>query len=360
MKRMDQIDPNFRLPGSVPADTQFLDPQKPPFSLWGLAEKRDGAYCRLPASFLPECNPGVQELAWHLAGACVRFSTDADHLSMLWALRSTGNMPHFAASGQSGMQLFEETGEGTRNVHNLIPAMNDGHGCLAKQSAHLALPGRLRSYVLYLPLYNGLRELLLGFPPGTRVLPGRTPRIPTPMLFYGSSITQGGCASKAGSCYPAILARRLDAALINLGFSGSARGEPGMAKYISRLSMSVFVMDYDHNAPDVAHLNATHEPFFEIIRTAQPDLPIVLISRPDFDVNPAESRLRRQVIGRTYDNARARGDQNVYFVDGETLFGTAERDMCTVDGVHPTDLGFLRMADALEPLMRGILVSPAG
>ena len=108
MKRMDQIDPNFRLPGSVPADTQFLDPQKPPFSLWGLAEKRDGAYCRLPASFLPECNPGVQELAWHLAGACVRFSTDADHLSVLWALRSTGNMPHFAASGQSGMQLFAQ------------------------------------------------------------------------------------------------------------------------------------------------------------------------------------------------------------------------------------------------------------
>ncbi len=355
MKRIDEIDPNFRVPEAVPADTRFLDPQAEPFSIWGLAEKQNGVYCRLPVNFLPQCNAGVQELAYHLAGACVRFSTDASHLTVLWALRGTGNTPHFAASGQSGMQLFEETDTGARSVHNLLPAMNDGQGCMEKQSARIALPGGMCSYALYLPLYNGLRQLLLGFPPEAEVRAGRTPRITEPMVFYGSSITQGGCASKAGSCYPAILARRLDAAQINLGFSGSGRGEANMAEYISKLDMSVFVMDYDHNAPDAAHLEATHEPFFNIIRETQPDLPIVLVSRPDFDVNPEESRVRRGIIKRTYDNARARGDINVRFVDGETLFGTTDRDMCTVDGVHPTDLGFLRMADALEPVLGSML-----
>ena len=356
MKRIDQIDPNFRLPDTVPNDLRLYDPQEPPFSVWGLHDNGKGVYCRLPVSFLPECNEGVQELAYHLSGACVRFSTDADSLTVLWALRATGNMPHFAASGQSGMQLFAESDAGITNVHNLIPAMNDGHGCMEKQSAHIPLTGGMRSYALYLPLYNGVTDLLLGFPPGAQVRPGRTPRIAKPLVFYGSSITQGGCASKAGSSYPAILARRLDAPLVNLGFSGSGRGEANMAHYISGLPMSVFVVDYDHNAPDVAHLAATHEPFFNIVREAQPELPIVILSRPDFDIHPEESRLRWDIIRRTHDNARASGDQNAWFVDGQVLFGATDRDLCAVDGVHPTDLGFLRMADALTPLLRRILV----
>ena len=83
MKRIDQIDPNFQLPDSVPTDTQFMDAQQPPFSVWGLADNKPGVYCRLPESFLPLCNEGVQYLAYHLAGACVRFSTDAKALSVV-------------------------------------------------------------------------------------------------------------------------------------------------------------------------------------------------------------------------------------------------------------------------------------
>lgn len=360
MKRIDQIDPNFQLPDSVPADTQFMDAQQPPFSVWGLADNKPGVYCRLPESFLPLCNEGVQYLAYHLAGACVRFSTDAKALSVVWELREAGNMPHFAASGQSGLQLLEETDHGVHNVHQFIPAMDDGRGCRLKQSAHIELPGGLRHYALYLPLYNGLSQLLLGFPSGAQVLPGRTPRIERPLVFYGSSITQGGCASKVGSCYTTLLARRLDAAQINLGFSGSGRGEASMARYIAGLTMSIFVLDYDHNAPDTQHLAATHEPFFKIVREAQPDLPIVMVSRPNFEANPEGNRIRRDIIRRTYDNARARGDRHVYMVDGETLFGITDRDLCTVDGVHPTDLGFFRMANTLEPVLREILAGEAG
>jgi len=233
--------------------------------------------------------------------------------------------------------------------------MDAGHGCKANQSTCFPLPGGMRHYALYLPLYNGLKELLIGVAPGVVLQQGRKPKITKPILFYGNSVTQGGCACKAGSSYTTILARRLDAPQINLGFSGNGKGEPLMAEYIASLPMSVFVMDYDHNAPTVEHLAATHEPFFKIIREKNPDLPVVMLSRCSFPFEPERSVPYREVIERTYNNAVAAGDQNVYFVNGQTLFGETDRDLCTVDNAHPNELGFLRMANALEPLLRKIL-----
>ncbi len=355
MKSIAEIDPNFKLPESVPADICFLDPREAPFSIYGLAPNQEGKYCRLPLSFLPECSAGVQDLAWHLAGACVRFSTDADHLAVLWTLTDPSNMPHFTASGQSGLQLFEESDSGIFHVKNLIPAMNAGLGCKLNQSAYFPLSGGMKHYALYLPLYNGLKELLIGFPPDAIVEAGRMPKTNKPILFYGSSITQGGCASKSGSCYSTILCRRLDAAQINLGFSGNGMGEANMAEYISSIPMSVFVMDYDHNAPTAEHLQKTHEPFYRIVRKAQPNLPIVMVTCPDFEREKDLAIACRDIIHATYQTALNEGDRNVYFVDGETFFGNQERDLCTVDDCHPNDIGFLRMADILEPILRKIL-----
>ena len=355
MKRIEDIDPNFRLVDTIPSDYVFFDPREAPFSLWGLSPNAEGSYCRLPLDLLPQCNEGVQELAWHLSGACVRFTTDADGLAVVWALRGRGNMPHFAATGQSGMELFEETDRGTRQIKTIIPQMQDGCGCKTNQSFFAPLPGGRRHYVLYLPLYNGLKEFMLGFPPAAKIEPGRTPRFEKPLVFYGSSITQGGCASKVGSMYSTILCRRLDAAQINLGFSGSGRGEEHMARHIASIPMSAVILDYDHNAPSLEHLSATHERFYQIVREAQPELPIVMVSMPDYDRDPAANGARRAVIVRTYARALEKGDRNVYYVDGQSLFGSSDRDMCTVDGCHPTDLGFLRMADRLEPVLRQIL-----
>ena len=355
MKSIADIDPNFRLPEIIPDGIRFFEPFDTPFSIYGLAPNKCGVLCRLPESLLPKCSEGIQRLAYHLAGACIRFSTDADQFAVVWELTETANMPHFAASGQSGMEIFEETDTGTRHVKNFIPAMDGRHGCRKKQSAYISLPGGMRHYVLYLPLYNGLTQLLLGFPPEAQIMPGRKPKVEKPIVFYGSSITQGGCASKAGSVYTTILCRRLDAPQVNLGFSGNAKGEESMAKYIASLPMSIFIMDYDHNAPMPEHLEKTHDPFFRIIRKAQPDLPIVFISRPDFDANPKENDIRRRIIRKTYEHAIAAGDHHVIFVDGETLYGETDRDMCTVDGTHPNDLGFWRIAGILEIILRKAL-----
>lgn len=363
---MEQIDPNFKLAADIPADTEFYDPRQSPFSLWGLAKNDEGSYCRLPLEMLPECSEGVRELSWHLAGGCVRFSTDAQEISVIWRLRGPGNMGHFAASGQSGLSLVEETDGNIRALRTLVPQMNDpgfgwaGCGCALEQSRLLSVKGEgMRSYALYLPLYNGVNELLIGLPPKARLEAGRTPAHEKPILFYGSSITQGGCASTVANAYTHVLARRLDAALYNLGFSGNGKGEQNMARYIASLPMSAFVLDYDHNAPSPEHLEATHEAFFRTVREAQPDLPVVFVSKPDFDTNSfssiEENARRREIIRRTYQRALERGDKRVWFVDGETFFGDKERYDCTVDGCHPTDLGFRRMADVLEPVLRQAL-----
>ena len=355
MKRIEDIDVNFRVNDTIPKDYALYDPREAPLSIWGLCPNDQGSYCRLPLDLLPVCNEGVQDLAWHLAGGCVRFSTDSDGLAVIWKLRTATNMPHFAATGQSGLELFEETDAGSRQIKTVIPQMDNGCGCKIQQSAFVPLPGGMRHYALYLPLYNGLEAFWLGFAPNAAVGEGRRPRIDKPLVFYGSSITQGGCAQKVGSVYTTILCRRLDAAQINLGFSGSARGEEHMARYIASLTMSAFIMDYDHNAPTVEHLKATHEPFYRIVREAQPDLPIIMASMPNFDANPADAARRRDVIVATYARALNSGDKHVYFVDGQQMFGPRDRDLCTVDGAHPTELGFLRMADAFEPVVRTAL-----
>ena len=357
MKRIDQLDPNFRVDGVIPGDYSLFDPMDEPFRIYGLSPNKERSYRRLPLALLPRCSEGVQNLSRHLAGGILRFATDSPGLGLVWQLTGEGNMPHFTACGQSGMELFEEWDGGFRQLRNFMPRMNNGCGCCLQQSSYTDLPGGMRQYALYLPLYNGLEALHIALAPGSRLEGGHVPRIQKPILFYGSSITQGGCATKCGSCYTHLVCRRLDAAHINLGFAGNAKGEPELAEHIAALSLSAFVMDYDHNAPDAEFLQKTHEPFFRIVRSAQPLLPILLISKPDYDKNPPMAQKRREVIRRTYENALAAGDRRVWMLDGETLFGPADRDLCTVDGCHPNDLGFLRMADAIEPVLRRMLAA---
>lgn len=181
-----------------------------------------------------------------------------------------------------------------------------------------------------------------------------TPYRYKPIVFYGSSITEGGCCSNVKNSYTSILSSRLDADFYCLGFSGSAKGELPMADFINTLDMSMFVFDYDHNAPDAEHLRQTHEPFFKRIREVHPYLPIVIMTMPK-EIYDEVNDERASVIKQTYLNAIENGDGNVYFIDGEEFYGPEERYLCTIDGVHPNSLGFLRMANIIEPTLRKIL-----
>ena len=127
-----------------------------------------------------------------------------------------------------------------------------------------------------------------------------------------------------------------------------------MAEYISGIDMSVFVYDYDHNAPTAEHLANTHETFFRVIREKNPTLPVVMMTRPSITYTE-EHKKRREIVRATYEKARAAGDENVYFIDGEKFFGDEDRELCTVDRVHPNDLGFYKMASVVEPVIKEIL-----
>ena len=202
-----------------------------------------------------------------------------------------------------------------------------------------------REITINFPHYCDVLSLEIGLEKDSTLKPASGYRPMKPMVYYGSSITQGACASRPGNTYENRIIRELGIDYINLGFSGSARGEDTMAEYIANLDMSVFVYDYDYNAPTVEHLQQTHEKMFRTIRAKHPDLPVIMLTRPKFRLN-AEEEEKRAIVKQTYENALASGDQNVYFIDGPTLMQYAEND-CAVDGAHPNDLGFYSMAKVL-------------
>ena len=321
----------------------------PALSLEGLAlSDREGRrYWRLPADVIDQVNSGVSEVAKFPSGARVRFATDSRRIALCAVVGPAGYIKNVGAIGKCGLAGYVD-GEWHYVVY---PAASDAE----EMTGAYDLDGKMHEHTVYLPLFTPLYDLMIGLDDDAQVKPPRPYAVQKPIVFYGSSITNGASATHAGNAYVSIVCRRLDASFLNLGFSGSARGEENIARYIAGLDMSLFLMDYDHNAPDAAHLEATHERFFRIVREAQPDLPIALISKPDFDIDPEGNAARRAVIRRTYEHALAAGDARVRFIDGETLFGTTERRDCLVDGTHPNDLGFRRMADAITPVLRELL-----
>lgn len=214
--------------------------------------------------------------------------------------------------------------------------------------------GELEDILIWLPRNEIISNVIIDFPDDVTVCPPTPYKYSKPILYYGSSITEGGCAYNVNNGYNAIISQHLDADYINLGLSGSAKGELVIADYIGSQDISIFVYDYDHNAPTVAHLADTHEPFFKRVREKCPQLPIVMMSRPSIAYDEEEKK-RREVILKTYNNALSSGDKNVYFIDGERFYGDTDRHMCTADGIHPNDLGFYRMAECVEPVIKSIL-----
>lgn len=211
---------------------------------------------------------------------------------------------------------------------------------------------KLSDITIHMPPYGHVSSVLVGVKKGSKI-DRPTPYMDiNPVVFYGSSITQGAAASRPGNIYQNILSRRLNFDFINLGFSGNCKGEPEMAEYINSLDMSVFVYDYDHNAKNLEDLVATHEAFYRLIREKNPSLPIVFMSRPLYLLNDVEVQ-RLAHIREVYERAKANGD-NVYFIDGSKTSENFGMHDSTVDGVHPNDLGFFGIAEKLEPVLKKI------
>lgn len=307
-------------------------------------------YDRLPASAEGVVREGVWNLSKDSAGICVRFVTDATEIWARWTLRKEKlAKPHMPASGVSGVDLYVRHNGGW----HWLGATRPETSLTTASRLTTGLTPQPRECVLYLPLYNGVEKVELGIPAHAKCEPA-PPRSknPKPLVFYGTSIVQGGCASRPGMAYPAILGRRLDRSTINLGFSGSALCEPEIADLLAQLDPAVYVLDPlpNMNAEGVA----TRMPeFITKLRKAHPKTPIVLVENTemgDAPVNPsrrggyAKSNAALRAI---FEQRIQAGDRKLFYIRGDKLLG--DDGQGTVDRVHPTDLGFMRMADAMAP-----------
>ncbi len=335
----------------------YYDITKPPFSLHGVFydEKRKGYY-RMPqdvAEAINESSKGISEglavLNKHTAGGRLRFSTDANKMCVVVKYKGLFRMPHMTLRGNAGFALGRNTQEGERYLGSIGPTHNDENGF--KGWFHLPKTGG--SYTLHFPLYHEVDSVFIGFPETASVWEGMPYRDIKPVLYYGSSITQGGCANRPDTSYEDFICRKNNVDYINLGFSGSALAEPGMVDYLATIDCSVAVFDYDYNAPTKEWLKNTHFAMYERYRKQRPDTPVVFITKPNYFVD-ATAKARWRIIKKTYNRAKALGDENVYFIDGRKLFGK-EWDVCTVDNTHPTDLGFYKMAQTIGRVVNKII-----
>ena len=357
---LEKFDKNLKVSANIDAtDIAFYNVRQKPFKIYGLYKpESEGVFRRLPKEVSVATSEGVDWLATNTAGGRLRFKTDSEYIAISMKVKEVCLMSHMAFCGSTGFDLYtKENGEYICKKTFMPPTTIEG-GIKVRDNGgfdgiyHFE-SREMRDITINFPLYNNVDELYIGLSEDATVLEGDKYSFDKPFLCYGSSITQGGCASRPGNAYSNILSRMLDADVYNLGFSGSANGEEAMAHFIADTDLELFLYDYDHNAPNTEHLEETHEKFFKIIREKNPDLPVLMITRPQLQKTEDREK-RKAVIKATYEKALNEGDKNVYFFDGSTFFQECG-DSATVDTCHPNDLGFMVMAQKLYAVIRDII-----
>lgn len=345
MHDISKIDKNFVVKTKIEKDDiNFYTVDEAPFKVYGVFREKD-RYRRLPETVAKTVNEGVYGLHANTAGGRVRFITDSPYIAIHAEMDNVGKMPHFPLTGSAGFDLYVD------NVYTktFVPPFNIENGY---ESVCEFKSKEIREITINFPLYSDVKELYIGLQDGAMHKEAQSYKNIKPIVYYGSSITQGGCASTPGMSYQSIISRELNYDYINLGFSGCALAEDEIADYIKNLDMSIFVYDYDYNAPNVEHLMMTHEKMFKTIREKNPLLPIIMMCHPKYNLTEVDKQ-RQEVIETTFKNAVSSGDENVYFIDGKTLMKLC-KNSGTVDTVHPTDYGFASMAESLVDVIKKI------
>ncbi len=306
---------------------------------------------RLPKQAKGVVRDAVWSLSRHSSGMMVRFRTEATTIHTDHGVTSKNlAMAHMPATGVSGLDLYAKDEDGKwKWVAVTRPSSQQMNVVIAKNLR----PGT-RDYAIYLPLYNGTESLKIGVPAGDMFEP-IAPRKEKPIVFYGTSITHGACASRPGMPHPSILGRRLDRPVINLGFSGNGKLEKEVGQFLVQLDPVAYVLDCLPNM-DSGEVAERTIPMVQQLRAAHPQVPIVLVE----DRTYADSWI---VSARQYRNDSSRaafkaayqkmlddGVQNLFYVDGESLLSDDREG--TTDGSHPSDLGFFQQANAIEPVLR--------
>ena len=347
---IDKIDTNLAAEQVEEDGLVYRNALTAPFSVHGLMAPTEDApfFHRIPRELAEQVNPGVAHLYRNSAGGRVRFRTDSSRIAVRVKVLEFSSNPKFSVLFTAGMDLYLDG-----QFKKILPPpvdLQDSYTAIVEFGGK-----QLHDVLIHFPAYGSVTELEIGLDADARLEAPTPYGITTPVVFYGSSITHGSSTSRPGNSYPNMLARRLNCDVLNLGFSGNALGEQVMAEYIAKLPMTAFVCEYDHNSPNADFLRQTHAPFIRTVREKNPDLPIVLMSRPRARFNDEEEAKRREVVLQTSENARAAGDENIYFVDGAGILNIFGGDDGTIDTIHPNDLGFACVAKALGDVLETLL-----
>jgi len=349
------VAPKEKAPAAEPLQLAWHD-----VTTWGVEGRAFGDlerkrwFDRFPASADGQVTPAVWNLSRDSAGLMVRFKTDS---SYIWAdytlFRERINGVNMTPIGASGLDLYARDDAGKwRWVGVARPEKKE----VRVELANTLKPG-LREYAIYLPLYNGVEKLSVGVAPSATFEP-LAPRTDKPIVFYGTSITHGASASRPGMVHTAILGRRFDRSVINLGFSGNGRMDAAVGDLLIKIDAAVYVIDCLPNM-GAAAVREKCIPLINQLRAARPATPIVLVEdrrytnswiQPKRDQDHSDNHA---ALREAYEKLKAAGITGLFYIGGDDLLG-ADGEGAT-DGSHPNDLGFMRQADVMEPILRAAL-----
>lgn len=336
---MDNIvDKNMEVPAKIErTDIVWYNASQEPIKIYGAAEK----YQRLPADF-----PILEGFKRHSTGVRARFVTDSPFVAIHTRFSGTYCPTIMAPSAIYGFDLYKRNKSASESfVNSFKPpeeAKNTGYESLIETGEEK------NCYTVNMPLLSSVTELYIGIKKGSCLesAPDYN-RLNKPVVFYGSSITNGASASRPGNTYCAMISQKLGLNHINLGFSGNAKVEKEIAEYIAGLKMCALVLEYHHNAYDLKLLRDTHYNFYKTVRLKNPFIPIIFVTAPSVKIDDPWILGGLRIIQDTYRRAKEDGDRYVYFVDGCRIYNGEYSESCTVDGTHPNDLGFSRMANVI-------------
>lgn len=359
-----ELDNNMKIETKInKPDITFYDARKAPFKIRGAYDPETEPYFhRLPTSVGKATSAKVAGLEKESSGTCVRFSTDSAYVAIKAEFLNVGKNAHMPLAESAGFDLYLDSEYESRYVAAYLPPMSMVTKGEFEYESVIDIRGarKLKHFTINFPIHSVVKNLYIGLQQDA-VLGEELPyKLDIdPVVIYGSSIVHGTAATRPGLTYTNMLRRRLSCDVLNFGFSGNAKAEDAIISYLRELPMSVFVLDYDHNAPSTEHLRNTHLRAYQRFREVNPNIPFIMVSSPNVVTNKGWSKQyfseRRSIIMDTFKYAVARGDKHVYYIDGETFFMGHEENDCTMDTVHPNDMGFSKMADGIATIIKTAL-----
>jgi hypothetical protein len=311
-------------------------------------------YVRFPERYKNTLRKEVWDLSQNSAGISVRFRTNSSVIEVRWTAKNDYSMDHMPETGVKGVDLYAFTDCKWRYVNTGRVKGKYNDYTLVQTSSKVS-----REYLLNLPLYDGVDSLSIGITSNSVISKPEERYLldEKPVVYYGTSIAQGGCASRPGMAFTNILSRELDRSFINMGFSGNGNCELSVGEAMCEIDAALYVIDCNPNTKAEEVYERTVE-LVRLLKEKRPDIPVLLVEGFSFEVflkdqvysEPGKKNIE---LHRAYIALRESGIKQLYYMKGSDLTGSDHEG--TVDGIHPNDLGMMRIAESLKPVIQKIV-----